>query len=96
MKKAKRVAIKRAYEHEYNILAERMEATAVYFGKLLEFVEKYPHQKLEKEHEDNLLHARLYVYWKKNIFAVMYIKLSALKSAFMLVKKDGVDAWQHP
>jgi len=95
MNKLKHEAICRAYEHEYAILTKRLDDTAEYFAMLLDFVAKYPHYQLEKEHKQNLFFAFTYLPWRKNLLAVVRLKISAYRSALRLVKQDGVEAWQH-
>jgi len=95
MNKERHEAMKRAYTHEYVILVERMDAIATYFSMLLDFVAKYPHQPLEKEHKQNLFFAMIYIPWRKNPLSVLRLKIAAWRSAYRLLKQDGVEAWQN-
>ncbi len=91
----KQQAIANAFESEYAKLCEQMDNTQSYLLQLRAFVKKYPNEKLEKVHEDNVHRAMSYTPWMLDKPVVAKLKKTAWKCAKNIVKKEGVEKWLH-
>lgn len=71
------------YHNEYERLAQTMDEQAMYFDKLLKYVEKHGLKGLSEERRADVPRALRYTYWKNDPVALQLVDMAARKAANM-------------